>query len=36
MLLARGASPLVKSLAKNKPSDYTDNDIIKALLRKSE
>lgn len=36
MLLARGANPFVKSIAKHKPSDYTHNDIIKALLKKSE
>ncbi|KAL4491853.1 hypothetical protein ABPG72_006108 [Tetrahymena utriculariae] len=36
MLLARGANPYVKSLAKHKPSYFTENEVIKALLRKAE
>ena len=32
MLLARGANPFAKSLTKNKPSYYTDNGVILALL----
>ncbi|EAS02939.2 ankyrin domain protein (macronuclear) [Tetrahymena thermophila SB210] len=36
MLLARGANPYVKSLAKHKPSHFTENEVIKALLRKAE
>lgn len=36
MLLARGSNPHVRSLARNKPADSTNNEVIKSLLKKSE
>lgn len=34
--MARGANPFVRSLSKKKASDYTHDEVVKALLRKSE